>query len=176
MAQYTSAEAAKLLRKLSDELDSIARREEQSREFLAALGEDIESARPAYNYAETRDKIEALEAKIRALKHAVNVFNTTTVVPETEMTVDRVLVLIPQLTKKCGKLWEMMNKLPKVRESAGGFGRNNTLVDYRYANYDIAEVERDYYKCKERLSRAQLQLDLVNSTLPIEIDDSIADC
>lgn len=175
MARCTSAQAAKLLKKLSDELCSVIRREEQGREFLAALGEDPESVRPEYDYAGTRDRIEELEAKIRALKHAVNVFNTTTAVPEAEMTVDQVLILIPQLTKKCDKLWEMMHRPPKTRESASGSGRRGLpLIDYRYANYDTAEAERDYYACKKRLSCVQLQLDLVNSTLPIDIDESIA--
>ncbi len=39
--------------------------------------------------------------------------------------------------------------------------------DYRYINYDVEEVERDYYKCKNELGIAKLQLVLVNSTLQL---------
>ncbi len=173
MAQLTSAEAAKILKKLNEELSSVLRKEEQSKDFLAALGEDPETVRPKYDYIETGKKIEELESKIRSIKHAINIFNTTTIVPEMDMTVDQVLVLIPQLTKRCDKLWQMMNKLPKTRESASGYGRGNSIIDYRYTNYDIDQVERDYYKFKKELDRAQLQLDLVNSTYPLLVDDSV---
>ena len=90
-----------------------------------------------------------------------------------DMTVDMVLVRIPQLTKRCDKLWQMMNKLPKARERASGYGRSNSIIDYRYTNYDIDQVEKDYYECKKELDRAQLQLDLVNSTCPLSVDDSV---
>lgn len=173
MAQVTSAEAAKILKKLNEALSSVISKEEQSKDFLAALGEDPESVRPDYDYAATSRKIEELESRIRALKHAINLFNTATVVPKTDMTVDQVLIRIPQLTKKCEKLWQMMNTLPKVRENASGYGHNSAIIDYRYTNYDIGQVEKDYYACKSELDCAQLQLDLVNSTLPITIDDSV---
>lgn len=173
MAKMTCAEAAKLLKKLNEELNSVMRKEEQSKDFLAALGEDPETVRPKYDYEDTSKKIEKIEMRIRLLKHAINVFNTTTVVPEINMTVDQVLIYIPQLTKKCNKLWEMMNKLPKARENATGYGRGNSIIDYRYINYDVEKVESDYYKCKSELDCAQLQLDLVNSTLNLSVEDFV---
>lgn len=114
-----------------------------------------------------------IETKIRLLKHSINVFNMTTTVPKLNMTVDQALIYIPQLSKKCNKLWEMMNKVPKTRESANMYGRGNSIIDYRYINYDLKEVEQDYYKCRNELDVAQLQLDLVNSTLRFSIDDSV---
>ena len=52
--KYTSAEAGKLLKKLNDERASILLREENGKEFLAAVGEGIESVRPDYNFKETQ--------------------------------------------------------------------------------------------------------------------------
>ena len=175
MVKLTSAEAAKILKKLNEELSSALRKEEQGKDFLAALGEDPESVRPKYDYEENNKKIDEIETKIRILKHSINVFNTTTVVPEINMTVDQVLIYIPQLTKKCNKLWEMMNKLPKAREATPGYGRNNSIIDYRYVNYDIGKVENDYYKCKSELDRAQIQLDLVNSTVQLSVEESVVE-
>ena len=43
MVQLTSAEAAKILKKLNEELSSVMRKEEQSKDFLAAMGEDPET-------------------------------------------------------------------------------------------------------------------------------------
>lgn len=173
MVRMTCAEAAKLLKKLNEELNSVMLKEEHSKDFLAALGEDPETVRPKYDYETTSRKIGEIERKIRLLKHAINVFNTTTVVPGIDMTVDQTLIYIPQLTRKCNKLWEMMNKLPKTRENAAGYGRGNPVIDYRYINYDVEKVESDYYKWKSLLDCAQLQLDLVNSTLDLSVEDSV---
>ena len=63
--KYTSAEAAKLLRQFNDELSSLMNNEEQSRDYLASLGEDPESVRPAYDYADTQRRIDLLEGRAR---------------------------------------------------------------------------------------------------------------
>lgn len=172
MIEMTSAEAAKALKKLNEELNSVMLKEEQGKDFLASLGEDPESVRPKYDYADTSKKIAEIEAKVRLLKHSINVFNATTSVPEINMTIDQALIYIPQLSKKCAKLSEMMHKLPKARE-ATAYGRNGSIIDYRYINYDLEEVERDYYNCKKELDRAQLQLDLINTTVRFSVDDSV---
>lgn len=172
MVEYTSAQAAKLLRKLNDELLATLRMENQSKDFLAALGEEPETVRPPYDFHKTAAKIEALEGRIRALKHALNVFNTTTVVPGVNLTVDQVLLLIPQLTSRCDKLRSMMSKLPKTREGAAGVGRN-AVIDYRYLNYDAADAEAAFYASKALLDEVQLQLNLVNSTVTFPIDEEI---
>ena len=165
--KYTSAEANKLLRRLNEEYEMLLQKEEQSKTFLASLGEDPESVRPAYDYSETQNTIDNLEKQIRNIKHRLNIFNTTTVIPEFNITVDEMLVLIPQLNKRKAKLSDMMSKLPKSREE--NYASRNNIIDYRYINYDLNTVEEDYKKVTETLSSAQTALDKVNSTLTIEI-------
>lgn len=165
--KYTSAEAAKLLRQLNEDYSSVLTMEVQSREFLASVGEDVESVRPAYDYAQIQAQLEELEKKIRIVKHAINVFNSTTVIDGFNMTIDQMLVYIPQLTQRKNKLSAMKSRLPKAREPIS-YGKN--IIDYRYANYDISAVEADYIKAAEELSKAQTALDLVNSTQTMEID------
>ncbi|MBQ7703524.1 MAG: hypothetical protein IJT40_04025 [Firmicutes bacterium] len=167
--KYTSSEANKLLRQLNQEHDHLINMEVQSREFNAALGEDVESVRPAYDYAETQAAIAAVEQKIRTVKHAINVFNSTHEVPGFGMTIDEMLVYMPQLSARKYKLQMMMSRLPKVRESASGFG-NNKLIDYNYANYDIAAVEKDFAETDRLLSEAQTALDLLNTTESMDIE------
>lgn len=167
--KMTSAQAAKLLRKLNDELRNLTVREENSRSFLASLGEDPESVRPAYDYAEMQKQQAELEQKIRKVKHAINVFNATTVIPEFGFTIDEMLVYLPQLTRRLNKLSVMADALPKVRENAA-FGRGNTIVDYRYANYDIEQVNADYRETSAELARAQTALDLINNTAEFDIE------
>ncbi len=167
--KMTSAQASKLLRQLNDELRTLQVREENSKSFLASLGEEVESVRPSYDYASMQEEQIKVEQKIRKLKHAVNVFNTNTVIPEYGFTIDEMLVYLPQLQKRQNKLFAMKDALPKVRENVG-FGRGTNVVDYRYANYDIDLVGKDYKDLSAEIARAQLALDTVNSTVELEVD------
>lgn len=164
---YTSAQAAKLLAKLQQDYDSLATWEENTKTFLASVGEDAESVRPPYSYAETKAQLATLEAKIRRVKHAINTFNTTTVIPAFGMTVDEMLVYIPQLSQKKAKLKEMANTLPKSR--CKKYERTN-IIDYQYINYDLEQVKADLDEVTETLSDAQLALDLINHTETFPID------
>lgn len=116
----TSAEAAKLLKKLLDEKSILLADEYRSSTFNAALGEDVESVRPVYDYAVTQQALEHCNRKIRLLKHAINCFNTTQLVGDTGMTIDQVLVYIPQLTEMRSRLYTLQDRLPKQPDLGGG--------------------------------------------------------
>ncbi len=165
--KYTSAQAAKLLLKVKQDYERIISKENNSKTFLASVGEDVESVRPDYNYEETKNSISDLETKIRKIKHAINVCNTTTVVPEFDMTIDELLVYIPQLSAKKSKLKEMADALPKMRNITYD---GSNIIDYVYVNYDIDAVAADLEKITEELSNAQLALDSINHTEMIEIE------
>lgn len=167
--KMTSAQAAKLLRQWNESLKALQRREENTKTFLASLGEDLESVRPEYDYTAMQAEQAAIEANIRKLKHTLNVFNTTTIIPEFEMTIDQMLIYLPQLTNRLEKLSRMKELLPKQRENAM-YSRNSAIIDYRYANYDIQTVEKDYEVLAETLAKAQTALDYINNTVLLEVD------
>lgn len=164
----TSAQAAKLLRQLNDELRALQLKEANSSSFVAAIQEDIESVRPVYNFKKMRDAQAEVECKIRKVKHAINVFNTTTIIPDFDITIDEMLVYLPQLNAECTTLSKMRDAMPKVRVSSGYSGGGN-IIDYKYANYDIEEVSKYYAELSDTLAKAQTVLDLVNSTVEFEI-------
>lgn len=162
---YTSAEAAKLLRKLNEDKDNILSSESQSSTFRAAIDEDLESVRPEYDYSETQGKLFTLDDKIRRVRHAINEFNLTHEVPGFGMTIDQILVYIPQLTAMKQKLFAMQNRIAKRRVTL-----TPNVIDYDYANYDIDSVRADYEKISDELSRVQTALDVINSSEKFNID------
>ena len=166
---YTSAEAAKLVRKLNEEQNVLKQKENKSALFVAAIEEDVESVRPEYDYEEVQKRLAQLESQVRKVKHAINMFNLTTQVPGFDMTVDQMLVYIPQLSEKKSKLTWMAGTLPKERVSASGYGAK-TIVEYRYANYDIAKAEADLAAVTDELARAQTALDVINNSATMEIE------
>ena len=62
---YTCAEAAKVLRKLNEDLKVLRAKEVKGYRFTAAVDEDLESARPVYDYLQTQEEQRRIEARIR---------------------------------------------------------------------------------------------------------------
>lgn len=173
--EVTSAEAAKELRKLNEQLDELKQNESRASVFNAAMGEDPEAVRPEYDYGKTQVRLGEIEEKIRVLKHSINAFNVTTTVPNftvrgREITIDQMLVLIPQLTAEKKRLERMASRLPKQRSQTIGYGAKPAIIDYEYANYDIEAVKHDLEKCSDELAKAQTALDLTNNTKNFAID------
>ena len=56
--KMTSAQAAKELRKRNDQHDALLAKENKSREFVAAIQEDVEAIRPAYDYLKIQEELD----------------------------------------------------------------------------------------------------------------------
>ncbi len=166
MQTMTSAEANKLLKSLVKERDRLKETEKNSMMFLASVGEDPESNRPAYDFAGTQGKLRELEDRIVAIKHALSVFNTTMNLPYTDMTIDQALVRMPLLKEQVDKLSDMA-RMPKKKRVAS---YHQTFVDYEFANFDPDEVLAMLREKQDELTKLQLALDKVNMTEPIDID------
>lgn len=167
--ELTSAQANKLLKKLKDEYAALIEKENSCKTFKASVGEDIESVRPPYDYAETRAKLDLYSKQIRTIKHAVNVFNCTHKVDGYDMTIDEMLVYIPQLTNKKSRLAEMRSKTPKERVD-DPYSKRSAIIEYVYANYDLNAAETDYQEVSDELTRAQLALDITNNGEKMKIE------
>ena len=167
--KVTSAEANKLLRKLNDDHDALKRMEAESRIFVAGpTTENLEDARPDYDYEATQRSLAELEIRIRKLKHTINLFNVSQTIDESGMTIDQALIAIPQLSDRKRKLSVMRAAQKKKRNEST---RSTNLIEYTYANYDVEKAEQDYQATIAELGRIQNALDLVNSTVQFEIDD-----
>ena len=163
----TPMELMKELKSNENEIKMLLEIEQEMSTFTSAISE-ADVVRPEYDYAATSDKIEQLQKRTRDIKHALNKFNTTTVVPDFGCTVDELLILIPQLTERKKTLREMaLRKQYSKPEMRYGSGAN---PDYVIANYDINQAKKDYDIVSEKLSSAQLALDKLNSEAEIDID------
>lgn len=165
--RYTSAEAAKLLRKLNEDYQALTQRESKASVFTAAVEENVEDVRPLYDFADTNAKMRELTEKIRKVKHAVNAFNLKTEVPGFQMTIDQMLVYIPQLSEQKRRLTEMAARLPKERVNSYGA---RTIVEYNYTNYSVEDAAKELAAVTDELAKAQTALDVVNNSEAFEIE------
>ena len=98
------------------------------------------------------------------VKHAINQFNLTHTVEGFDMTVDQMLVYIPQLSERCSKL-DTMADMPRKKR----YNSRSNLIEYEYTNYDPEQVRADYQAAKDLLNQAQLALDALNQSETMEI-------
>ena len=162
----TSAELNKELKKLQHERTRILALEESSALFVAATTENAEELRPEYSLVETDSQLIQLEKKIREIKHQLSVFNSTYVIDELGMTIDEVLVFLPQQNERVDKLAQYARHPLRMRH-IDRFGARTNMVEYEYANYSLDEANRLYNEASEELTKAQIALDRVNSTVEI---------
>lgn len=160
----TSKEAKNMLRKLEDNENIIWKRERDNCVFRAATNENPEELRPDYDFWETSNSLMEIQKEMIMIKHKINVFNSTTEVGDTGLTIDQILVRMPQITRELSRLDILRRKQPKTRCPICG-----NIIDYEYTNYDPMEAEKLYNSLSTELSYLQEQLDLVNSTIKFEI-------
>ena len=165
--KLTSAEANKMIRSLKDQHRLLLLQEENVVSFIAATTENLEEVRPSYSYEETAAKFDEIERKIRKIKHALNVFNAATVVDGFDMTIDEMLVFLPQMSERLRKLEDMLAKPEKTRAQNTG---RTSIIEYEYLNYDLQKVQQDYDALLDLKNRALTALDVVNNTVPFEAE------
>lgn len=95
--KVTSAEAKKLLHQYEDEYLKIINDEKKRHTFRCAVGENVNDCKTEYYFDEVQKRIDELNKRIMKLRHAINMFNVSTEV-KGDMTIDQVLVRLPQLT------------------------------------------------------------------------------
>lgn len=165
----TSAQAAKELKRLNELYSALLDKEQKFSVFKAAIQEDIEMARPEYSYSEMQAELQSIEKQIISLKHSINQFNLSYIIPEFDMTIDQMLVYIPQLTARKKKLDRMTSRLPKERVNSS-FAHFSNFIEYIHSNYDVAVAKKDLAEASVLLAEAQMALDLANTTVEFDVE------
>lgn len=162
--QVTSAMANKMIKALEDDKREIILAQENNMSYIETVGYDLEI--PEYNFRETQDRIAEIDEKIRKIKHAINIFNTTTILPEVKITIDEALVYMAQLNRVLMILERMKDATKKSRYR----GSDRSLVEYQCVNYEIEDARHKYEVIRAQITAIQLALDKVNQTVLFEID------
>ena len=169
MQKMTSAYANKMIRSLEEDKAFWVNKEVTSSTYVASINE--EPVIPEYDYLEVAATIAELDEKIAIIKHALNLTNAMAKVPvgEKEMSIDTILIKMAQLNKRKTVLDQMRKQLPKAREEQTYVSRN-VVPEYRYINYDLELVKREYEAVSKTIMEMQMALDKYNQTVQFEVE------
>ena len=88
MIKVSPAYASKLVKQKNEQMRVLMSQERETATTTACLDEDVTELRKVYDFAATQRQMDALNDDIIKLKHAINVFNTTTELPGLGYTID----------------------------------------------------------------------------------------
>lgn len=162
----TSAYLNKVIKRLEAKKGLIKDKERSGNTYIARDDED--PIIPEYNYDDTRAAIKEIDDKIAKIKHAINLFNTSTIVTEATGTVDETLVRLAQLNNDMAAIGRLRNIPEKKRNST--YSSIASEIEYTYANFNPKQIEADYEAITETIADIQLKLDTINQTTQFEID------
>ena len=170
MQTMTSAYANKMLRSLEEDKAFWANKEATACTYVAAINE--EPVVPEYDYAEVAATIAEIDEKIAIIKHALNVTNATARVQvgDAEMSIDTILIKMAQLNKRKSILDVMRKQLPKARVEQNAYMSRNSVPEYKYINYDLELIKKEYERVSEKIMEMQMALDKYNQTVQFEVD------
>lgn len=169
MQTMTSAYANKMLKSLEEDKAFWVNKEATSSTYVAAINE--EPVVPEYDYTEVVATITSLDEKIAIIKHALNVTNSNEKVQvgDAEMSIDTILIKMAQLNKRKSVLDQMRKQLPKAREEQRSYMSRNTVPEYRYINYDLELIKKEYEAVSKTIMEMQMALDKYNQTVQFEV-------
>lgn len=170
MRKMTSAYANKMLKSLEEDKAFWVNKEETSSTYVVANNE--EPVVPEYDYVQVANTIAEIDEKIAVIKHALNVANATAkvVVGDIEMSIDTILIRMAQLNKRKNILDVMRKRLPKAREEQRSYMSRNTVPEYRYINYDLDLIKKEYESVSKTIMEMQMALDRYNQTVQFEVN------
>lgn len=169
--KMTSAYANKLLRQLDEEKQYYLTKERDGATYDAADGE--EPVIPDYDYSDVAAKLTEIDNKICKIKHALNLSNCSAriEVEEEILSVDQILVTMAQLNQRKYALDDLRKKNPKERLQLRTMPNSrNAVPEYRYINYDLELVKKDYDKVNDKIMNLQIALDRFNQTQEFEVE------
>lgn len=154
--------ANKLAKEYQVTLETIRGAERNNQTYSYYAGE--EPVIPEYDFAETQRQIDHLCDKIVKIRHAVNLFNVSTMLPKTGLTVDAALVKMSMLHNKLTRMLQATRIEAKTRGSS-----LRGVSEFKVRNFDVEAAKAEYDQTFNELTTLQQELNEINFTHEIEI-------
>lgn len=166
--RMTLDEAQKLIRSLEEEREQLMEKMDNLSTFVVAISEgNPEEMRPEFDFTEIVNEIQEIDKKIRKIKHARNIFNTVTSLPEEDITLDEALILMAMLNNNYRYYMKLGNRQARERVKTS---LRSQIIEYTYVNYNIEEARKYGKEMHNRMLEIQSKLNLVNSTYQFDVD------
>ena len=91
-------------------------------------------------------------------------------VGDVEMSIDTILIKMAQLNKRKSVLDVMRKQLPKARVEQHSYMSRNSVPEYKYINYDLELIKKEYENVSVKIMEMQMALDKYNQTVQFEVD------
>lgn len=160
--------ANKMIRRWTEEIDELQAGEELRKSYITSV-DRRDMDRPDYDFVDVQTQIEDLNQKIMVVRHAVNVFNVTEVLPGCGFTIDQALVRMAHLNGQKMKLNEMSKAL-EVEKPKPTYGSSYGPNDYRFRNFDAKKSKKLCDMITEEILSIQQELNIVNVTKTFQVD------
>lgn len=157
--------ANKTIKNLQAEIDSILQAENTNKTYSYGVTE--QPMIPEYSFSATQARLSALRDRMAALRHAINLFNVTTKVPEYDLTVDEALGRMSMLNNEKKRLYALLQIPEKTRERVYG----SREADFVCRNFDLAEVQAAYDSVSQELMQLQQAINIANLTISFDVSD-----
>lgn len=164
--KFTINSALKYIKMLEEEKRKILSEESKSMTFSYLANETPYV--PSYNFQEISLQLSKIDQKIVAIRHKISEVGITTIVDTDQgLTADNLLVMLPLLSDRKRTL-ERMRKIPEKerRQKLGG----SEVSEYIERNFDITEVDEEYFKISALLVNYQELLNKYNTLTEFDID------
>ena len=162
--KLSSAMANKMIKQLMEDKEALIREERETCTTSYTEGEAAVDEKE-YDFQDTQRKIADIDDRVMALRHAINMFNTTTPLPGLNMTIDQALVRMAMLNEHKSRLRSMKQTKPFSRRVV-----YSGVIEYTRTNYSEQDAQKEYNRVSDELTKIQLALDKANLLGQFEVD------
>lgn len=157
-----NSEAMKAVKELEEKKKNLIYTEDNRSRISYKEGE--EKVLNNYNYAETRKAVAEIDERIRKIKHALAVCNSTAIIDDFGITIGEALVYLAQLNTEYRQL-DNLSRFPKLARRITA----NGVLEYTECLYDPEAVTKDLEALHAKICKLQVSIDRANLTNYIEV-------
>lgn len=164
--KMTPNEAKKLLQKLQSDKNILLQSIDKLATYDAAVTENAAELKPEFDLGVTIAQIQEIDGKIIALKYALNLFNSVTILGPCGYSVSEALIRLPILNGELRKWENLATALPKTRITS----LRSSEIEYRYVNYSLEYVKNIFEQVRDEIATIQEWIDMIGATKTFEVE------